>query len=168
MPKKSGFTLIELLIVISIIAVLTVIGLAAYNNFRKSSRNARRQSDLKFIQSALEEYNLDQKFYPGSLDFSVSSSLTNATGIAPAPAVTKTYLNNIPIGPNGSSEYLYKAYKWNSDHSGYLDCSDSDNTSGINNFCIKYCLYAQTEDAPIITAPSCPNQSGFNLAVTSP
>ena len=95
MPRKSGFTLIELLIVISIIAILAVIGLVAYSTFLKNARDARRQSDLKFIQSALEEYHSDQHAYPTAL-----------TDLSPASG--KIYITTIPKEPvPGRPEYNY-------------------------------------------------------------
>lgn len=163
MPKRLGFTLIEILIVVSIIALLSVIGLVIYTQFVRSARDSRRQADLRIIQSALEDYHADWHFYPGSLDFSALFALTNATGVpAPLPPVTKTYLNEVPIGPIGTSEYIYRAFK--RDNS---DCTSADNSPGASNPCAKYCLYAQTENVTQKTA-LCPDQSGFNLEVTSP
>lgn len=52
----NGFTLIELLVVIAIIGVLASIVLASLNNARKKSRDARRITDIKQIQLALELY----------------------------------------------------------------------------------------------------------------
>lgn len=54
--EKSGFTLIELLVVIAIIGVLASIVLASLNNARRKSRDARRVTDIKQIQLALELY----------------------------------------------------------------------------------------------------------------
>lgn len=93
MQKTKGFTLIELLITITIIAVLSLIGLVAYTAFLKNARDSKRQSDLKFIQSALENYHADKLSYPESL-----STLTSVDG--------KVYLNQIPNDPNGS-QYSY-------------------------------------------------------------
>lgn len=59
LPKSlnnpSGFTLIELLIVITIIAVLSVIGMAVYSGIQKNARNARRQADIQAISKAWEQ-----------------------------------------------------------------------------------------------------------------
>lgn len=145
LPKK-GFTLIELLIVLTIIAVLSAIGLVAYNNFLKTSRDSKRQSDLKFIQSALEDYHADQLYYPPSL--TPDAALKSADD-------TKTYLNKVPKDPLSSAMYSYVAKP--------TDCSGSS--------CVRYCLYAFMErlttsytDDPT----NCPTDSTYNYAVTRP
>lgn len=53
---KKGFTLLELLVVIGIITILIVFGATSYSTAQKKSRDAKRKSDLKAIQSALEQY----------------------------------------------------------------------------------------------------------------
>lgn len=59
LPKSlnnpSGFTLIELMIVITIIAILSVIGMAVYSGIQKNTRNARRQADIQAISKAWEQ-----------------------------------------------------------------------------------------------------------------
>ncbi len=54
--SRNGFTLIELLVVIAIIGVLASIVLASLNTARRKSRDARRVTDIKQIQLALELY----------------------------------------------------------------------------------------------------------------
>ena len=69
MNKRRGFTLIELLVVIAIIGILSSIVLASLNSARQSSRDARRISDIKQFQLALELYFDDNSAsYPSSLD----------------------------------------------------------------------------------------------------
>lgn len=52
--KKSGFTLVELLVVISIIAILSVIGITVFSGVQKSARDARRRADIDAIAKAME------------------------------------------------------------------------------------------------------------------
>lgn len=54
--NKRGFTLIELLVVIAIIGLLSTIALNSLDRARMGARDAKRLSDLKNIQKALEMY----------------------------------------------------------------------------------------------------------------
>jgi prepilin-type N-terminal cleavage/methylation domain-containing protein len=77
MKKKNGFTLLELLVVIGIIALILGIAVASYSEAQKRSRDARRRSDLKAMQDALEQYyGANSYVYPidgGSGDCSAAS-----------------------------------------------------------------------------------------------
>ncbi|MBI2596536.1 type II secretion system protein [Candidatus Daviesbacteria bacterium] len=54
--KKNAFTLIELLIAISIISVLSVIGLVVYKGVQSKTRDSIRKQDLNKLAMALEVY----------------------------------------------------------------------------------------------------------------
>lgn len=53
---KKGFTLIELLVVIAIIATFLTAGLGSFATAQKKGRDTKRKSDMREIQSALEQY----------------------------------------------------------------------------------------------------------------
>jgi len=155
---KKGFTLIELLITISIIALLSVIGLVIYQSFLKSTRDAKRQSDLKLIQSALEEYHADQTYYPlasnadgcSAGQFKVGCPLTNPTN---TNTKTKTYMSQIPNDPTTSSSTPYRYEPSGCDSNG----------------CKSYCLSANLENlGPSKTEGSCANPLKYNFTVTRP
>jgi len=61
---KRGFTLIELLIVIGVIGLLASMVLVGLSGFRKSSRDARRISDMAQMRTVLERYFAQCGFYP--------------------------------------------------------------------------------------------------------
>lgn len=63
--NKKGFTLIELLVVIAIIGLLTTLAVVALDSARTKSRDAKRVTDIKQIQTALELYFNDHGGYPG-------------------------------------------------------------------------------------------------------
>lgn len=159
-----GFTLIELLIVISIIGVLSVIGMVAYTTFLKNARDAKRQSDLKFIQSALEEYHNDQIYYPSGS--ALNSPFTNATGAPTGTIATKTYMTQIPTEPvAGRASYVYVSSPT------FPACDNSSTTTS----CTSYCLYASGENLSNKTDDSikCPvpltfGGNSYNYAVTRP
>jgi type II secretion system protein G len=110
--NKKGFTLIELLVVIAIIGLLSTLAVVSLNNARQKSRDAKRVSDIKQIQTALELYFADQNAYPtaataivlGSADYDTLSS-TNGFG---ASAAGTTYMGLVPAnqGPGGTN-YSY-------------------------------------------------------------
>ena len=51
MTNKKGFTLIELLVVIAIIGLLSTLAVIALGSARQKSRDAKRLSDLKQVQT---------------------------------------------------------------------------------------------------------------------
>src|SRR5476651_2009324 len=52
--NSQGFTLIELMVVISIIAILSIIGITIFSGAQKSSRDARRKADIDSMSSSAE------------------------------------------------------------------------------------------------------------------
>ena len=61
---KRGFTLIEILIVIAIIGVLASVVLVGLGPSQRQGRDARRLSDLRQVQNALELYFTRCGFFP--------------------------------------------------------------------------------------------------------
>jgi general secretion pathway protein G len=97
---KRGFTLIELLVVVAIIGMLSSVVLASLNGARKKGRDARRLSDLKQLQTALELYYSDHNAYPVAA--SQSGVSTALTGLIP------TYITSVADDPlGGSYHYVY-------------------------------------------------------------
>jgi type II secretion system protein G len=124
--NKKGFTLIELLVVIAIIGLLSTLSILALNTARARARDAKRVSDVKQIQTALEMYYNDAGAYP----------TTAATG-TPISYGTAVYLQSIPTPPtpfdfttgicSGQPAYTY-----------------STTGTPISSYNIQYCLGAQT------------------------
>lgn len=54
MSNQKGFTLIELLVVISIIAILSTVGIVLYTGAQKKTRDTRRLVDVEAIGRAWE------------------------------------------------------------------------------------------------------------------
>ncbi len=100
---KLGFTLIELLVVIAIIGVLASIVLASLNTARRKSRDARRVTDLKQLQLALE------LFYDGQTTPAYPASTANCSVADPRglQALAPTYIPTIPHDPNAGAPNCY-------------------------------------------------------------
>lgn len=63
-PDQHGFTLVEILTVVAIIGTISSIGVVSYESVRASSRDVKRVSDLKQIQTAIELYFENNGRYP--------------------------------------------------------------------------------------------------------
>lgn len=96
--SSRGFTLIELLVVIAIIGILSSVVLASLNSARKKGRDARRISDVKQIQLALELYYDTNQSYPVGSG-AASTTLTTL--------VTNSFISSIPQDPTNAGAYVY-------------------------------------------------------------
>lgn len=94
MKTNRGFTLIELLVVIAIIGILSSIVLASLNSARKKGRDARRISDIKQLQLALELYYDAHSSYPTAAQYA-------------ANLVSEGFISTVPTDPSTSASYSY-------------------------------------------------------------
>ncbi|RMD59704.1 type II secretion system protein [Candidatus Parcubacteria bacterium] len=123
--NKKGFTLIELLVVIAIIGLLSTIAVISLNNARAKSRDARRLSDVKQMQTALELYFANNNLYPPDSALDCGNSWKSG-GI--------TYMGQVPCAPEPPDG----------------TCSDANNSynyiqqDGGESYSISYCLGAET------------------------
>lgn len=103
--RNLGFTLIELLVVIAIIGVLASIVLASLNNARQKSRDARRLTDVKQIQLALELFfDGEGNTYPAA---SATCDATTQHGLQ--VLTTEGYMPQVPRDPlSGATVLCYK------------------------------------------------------------
>ena len=65
--RKSGFSLVELLVVITIIAILSVVAYSALGGQTTNARNSKRLQDLSSIQGALEVHFIQNGEYPTTI-----------------------------------------------------------------------------------------------------
>lgn len=77
--NKRGFTLIELLVAISIIAVLSTIGIVAYSTAQRNARDSKRKQDLRALSTSLELYYQENKRYPCTADGTTGWKTSNTT-----------------------------------------------------------------------------------------
>lgn len=97
---SRGFTLIELLVVIAIIGVLATVVLASLNTARRKSRDARRISDIKQLQLALELHfdGAGAGNYPLANSTACDGTPANVYGLD--VLVSGGYIAAIPRDPN--------------------------------------------------------------------
>jgi len=152
--KNSGFTLVELLVVISIVALLTSVTLAALNNARAKSRDSVRISSLLQVKKALAIYYSDNGGYPtgsqtgGAGTYKFSSEIlkhiptVNSEIIYRALDSNNTYL--IAGSPLRASSYFLAIKLENRNNP--VSKSDSDATTNINASFPTLTVYGKSDD----------------------
>jgi prepilin-type N-terminal cleavage/methylation domain-containing protein len=99
--SRAGFSLIELLVVIAIIGILASIVLASLNTARAKGRDARRISDIKQIQLALNLYydacgNFPVNIYGTSQNY--CGTISSGVGL-----VASGYISVVPTDPSDAT-----------------------------------------------------------------
>ncbi len=114
--NKKGFTLIEILVVISIIGFIAASAMYALNNARVKARDAKRLSDIKILQKALEMYYDDNNLYPGGSNGWYYNDACDATGfagkISSIPSLS-LFLSKVPDDPNNNIMANWGCYWYN-------------------------------------------------------
>ena len=82
----SGFTLVELMVAISVMGILAAIVYANVGAASPKARNAERQADIRYLQSAIEQFKQKNGRYP------VMGTDSNADGISSEAEGSGTYI----------------------------------------------------------------------------
>lgn len=94
--------MIELIVVVTIMALLTVIAVVSYSTTNKKSRDSKRMADLEKIRVALELYRQEKGIYPVA-DAGGSAALTGY--LQEWPKDPKNYLYYYVRGAGTSYAY---------------------------------------------------------------
>lgn len=137
MIYKKGFTLIELLVVISIIGLLSSVVMSSLNTARQKARIARRVSDLKQVQVALEMYYNTNGRYPITPSGwqGACSGWTQTTADGTIPGLAPTFIPTVPVDPYMNVLANQNCYLYASDGVNYkfMDYNVTDmNLSDVN------------------------------------
>ena len=102
---RKGFTLIELLVVIAIVAIMAGLTTVMLASTRAKGRDAKRVSDIRQIQQALDIYFNDNGVYPSAI--TAGNTLSGPNGL--------TYMQKVPAPPGkadgacSSDPYTYSS-----------------------------------------------------------
>jgi general secretion pathway protein G len=83
--RAKGFTLIELLIVVAIIGIIAAIAIPNLLNAIDRGKQKRTMADLRSMGTAIEEYSIDNNFYPVATDVAELET-----------SVTPSYIRKLP------------------------------------------------------------------------
>ena len=119
MRNKKGFTLIELLVVIAIIGLLATLAIVALQNARQKSRDAKRVSDVKQLQTSLDLYYSDNNTYPavaapiqlgkpGTSDALCSGGFVGVGDASCSGVGNVAYMERVPADPVNNATYIYQ------------------------------------------------------------
>lgn len=103
--RQSGFTLIEVMVVVVILGILAAVVVPNIVNKPGEARISKAKTDIRAIESALDDYKLDNFDYP-STEQGLKALLTKPTS-APEPKSWKgPYLKNLSQDP-WKNDYQY-------------------------------------------------------------
>ena len=143
--SKKAFTLIELLVVIAIIGLLAAMAMVSLGNARLKARDARRVSDVRQMQIALEMYNLDQNTYPGvGYNWSSVATLCLSTPGWAATCTTTTYMGIAPTAPTPAE-------------TGCIDDNSYSYSGTDTSYSLKYCTGSVVGGMPAGVHTASPN-----------
>ena len=101
---EAGFTLVELIIVVSILAILIVIAVPAYNGFSDRAEVAVAQANVRAVVPAVERFYSENQTYVG-LDNASAAAIPGLTYYDPATG-SKVHVSAGPA-PSQSSYCIY-------------------------------------------------------------
>lgn len=123
LKRNAGFTIIEMLIVVTILAMLAGILIPVLDDAGESAREARRQSDLKNVQAALESFRRTNGLYPDTAD-AWQGDMTDNGGFGYdaagyIPGLVPDFLPSLPKDPDGQYPTASEGYMYRSDGVNY-------------------------------------------------
>jgi general secretion pathway protein G len=100
--QSRGFTIIELIVVLSIIGILTTMGLAQYRNSVLHSKEAVLREDLFRMRDAIDQYYADKGQYPATIDALVSDGYLRTIPKDPITNDASSW-QAVPAEPNANN-----------------------------------------------------------------
>ncbi len=103
--RQLGFTLVELLVVITIIGILSGIGISTFSSAQGRGRDAKRKADLHNMAIALQAYYSDHGVYPATPDWWGAPTAYGNHTTDYIPGLAPTYIRQLPIDPRNNQSY---------------------------------------------------------------
>ena len=100
--SAAGFTMIELLVVVSLIIILSTMGMAQYRASVIHTNEAVLKEDLFRFRDAIDQYNADKGSYPSTLDALVSEGYIRKIPVDPFTKSADTW-QSIPGEPDAGN-----------------------------------------------------------------
>lgn len=165
--NSRGFTLIELLVVVAIIGVLSSVVLASLNSARAKSRDARRISDMRNLQNAMELFYDQTGKYPQSAGHAqwsghwenFANCLESGTGCGFTVSNFVSPIKDVPQDPSrttsdpfasGTTYYPSSGYSCNTSQYRLTACLETNHPALQND-----------RDGKFFSATGCNDTGGF-------
>lgn len=148
---SKGFTLIELLVVIAIIGILSSVVLASLNTARGKARDAKRLSEMRQMQIALDLYYDNFGSYPDSDNAGCGGWDSSGNGTFITALVSNKFLSAHLLDPttnDSCGNYAYYRYP-----AGYTGCTKSFYVLGVRN------MESSGNPHPTSVGWSCPSRN---------
>src|SRR5213593_2766299 len=114
MRNERGFTLIELLIAVAINGIVAAVAIPNMLNSIDRSRQKKTMADMRSIANALEQYSIDNNYYPLSASQStVSASISSFLSPLYSKVLPETdgWMWDLRYGTTASgSEYTLRSF----------------------------------------------------------
>ena len=107
--RDSGFTMIELLIVVSLIVILTTMGMTQYRHSVIYAREGVLKEDLFRLRDAIDQYYADKGTYPSTLDALISEGYLRKLPDDPFTKSSSTCTAANAVAVNDTIDLVYSS-----------------------------------------------------------
>lgn len=137
--NSRGFTLAEIMVSIGILAIISTIGIAMFNQARINSRDAKRKQDLRSIAIAIELFKQTTGKYPcASTGWQTSAGTWLVNNCSGTTDLVPSYINIAPKDPKQNT-----TTPWKTNGYGYYSASTDLGTCKAGQY---YILVTQLEN----------------------
>lgn len=143
LKKKKAFTLLEILVVVAIIGILLGFVIPNLLNMDRRGKIAKAKSDLRMLQTAVENYYVHNRVYPTALT-QLTSAVPSIIRVLPADPFSNS---GYGYERGGSGNRYYVIYSAGVSGNGAAGITGGDEITESNVSCI-YVSNAADDTAP--------------------